>query len=529
MSPLLILALFLPFQAVPSEKCSLSGTVVDSVTGEPLNKVELQLEPLYRQATHVAVTTSDGQGRFAMVDLDPGRYRLKGKRTGYLEMSYGARRPNSDGILVQLDVGQAVKDLKFKLMPSAVIAGTVRDSDGEPLEDAHVILARFTYEYGSHGVEGLNSTHTDDRGEYRFSKLGPGKYYVGVEPRSNEWDQVDHSANGGPTETSVPTLYPGVTDVATAASIEVSTGRNVTGVDVTLLRSRVFRVSGRVVNGRVTGGLTAELHEAKNAGMRDYDLRTSPKSGDGDFEFRGVPPGSYELTVSGQSLHSKTSVTVGGSDVEGIRVTLAPGAQVKLRIVTEGAAKPDLSGLDFFLTANGGRSGPGSSPFEAERLIVRNVPPDHYAFKLFGGLPREFYVKSARAGEIDVMADGLTVAGAGTIDIEIVLASDGGGVEGAVLDKNRQPVAGATVLLAPDRRSRADLFKSTTSDQNGHYEFTAITPGDYKLFAWEDVEPNSWNDPDFRKDYEKQGEKTTLRPKTRATVNLHLATGPDAQ
>jgi hypothetical protein len=143
--------------------------------------------------------------------------------------------------------------------------------------------------------------------------------------------------------------------------------------------------------------------------------------------------------------------------VEGIRVTLAPGAQVKLRIVTEGAAKPDLSGLDFFLTANGGRSGPGSSPFEAERLIVRNVPPDHYAFKLFGGLPREFYVKSARAGEIDVMADGLTVAGAGTIDIEIVLASDGGGVEGAVLDKNRQPVAGATVLLAPDRRSRGSV------------------------------------------------------------------------
>jgi hypothetical protein len=76
---------------------------------------------------------------------------------------------------------------------------------------------------------------------------------------------------------------------------------------------------------------------------------------------------------------------------------------------------------------------------------------------------------------------------------------------------------------------RADLFKSTTSDQHGHYEFTAITPGDYKLFAWEDIEPNSWNDPGFLKDYEKQSEKTTLEPKARATVSLHLTAGPDAQ
>jgi hypothetical protein len=137
------------------------------------------------------------------------------------------------------------------------------------------------------------------------------------------------------------------------------------------------------------------------------------------------------------------------------------------------------------------------------------------------------YVKSVRAGEIDVLSDGLTVTGAGTVEIEIVMASDGGGAQGVVLDKDQQPVAGATILLAPDRRSRQDLFKSTTSDQNGHYEFTDVTPGDYKLFAWDDVEPEAWNDPDFLKDYEKQGEKETLEPKARSTVNLHLATAPD--
>jgi hypothetical protein len=233
------------------------------------------------------------------------------------------------------------------------------------------------------------------------------------------------------------------------------------------------------------------------------------------------------LAVDDQSLRGRTSIVVSASDLEDIRVPLSPGAQIKFRIITEGADKPNVPGLDFFLTANG-RAGFGLLPRETDRLTVRNVPPGHYDLKLTG-LPRGAYVKNARAGETDVLADGLTVTGAGTIDIAITVAFDGGAVQGVVLDKNQQPVSGATILLAPDRRSRADLFDSTTSDQNGDYEFTAIAPGNYKLFAWEDVEPKAWEDPDFLKDYEKLGEKTALEPSARASVDLHIAIRPDPQ
>lgn len=527
MSPLLILALFLPLQNQPSAKCSLFGTVVNSVTGKPLNKVDLRLEPLNRQATHVAVTKSDGDGRFALVDLDPGRYRLIGNRSGYFEMSYDARRPEGDGSVVQLESGQSLNGLNFKLTPSAVISGTVRDSDGEPLEGAHVTLANFTRRYGGLRVEGSDSTDTDDRGEYRFRGLAAGKYYIGVEPKSHGWNRVDHSASAGPIENSVPTVYPGVSDMGAAVPVEVSTGRRVTGIDVTLLRSRVFRVSGRLVSAPTAGRLTVVLFDAKNAGMRDYNIRTSTRDAAGDFEFRGVPPGSYELTVGDQSLRGRIPVVVSASDLEDLRVPLSPGAEIRFQIITEGAGKPNVSGLNFFLTADG-RSGFGPSPQEADRLTARNVPPDHYDLKL-GGLPREAYVKTARAGETDVLAEGLTVTGAGTIYIAIALAFDGGAVQGVVRDKNQQPVSGATILLAPDRRSRADLFASTTSDQNGHYEMAAIAPGNYKLFAWEDAEPKAWEDSDFLKEYETLGEKTVLEPSARASVDLHLAIRPDPQ
>ena len=62
---------------------------------------------------------------------------------------------------------------------------------------------------------------------------------------------------------------------------------------------------------------------------------------------------------------------------------------------------------------------------------------------------------------------------------------------------------GIQAILIPDRqRERRNLYKFATSDQNGHFTIATIAPGDYKLFAWEDIEPGEYNDPDFLRKYE---------------------------
>ena len=267
--------------------------------------------------------------------------------------------------------------------------------------------------------------------------------------------------------------------------------------------------------------LTLQLDDAKNASIRDRPMRTSTKSASGDFEFRGVPPGSYYLGTVADSLNCRTPVVVGAADIEGVRLDVFPGASVRLQAVTEGDEKPDLSGIGVSLTANGRRY------LLTGMFGLGDVRPDHYFLRFLGSPLGKYYLRAARAGETDVIADGLTVSESRSIQIEIVLASDGAKVEGVVRNANQEPAPGATVVLAPDGRSRVDLFRSTTSDQNGHYEFPAIAPGDYRVYAWEDVEPEIWYDPDFLKDYEKQGEKTALEARGRSVVNVRLAIHPD--
>jgi hypothetical protein len=69
-----------------------------------------------------------------------------------------------------------------------------------------------------------------------------------------------------------------------------------------------------------------------------------------------------------------------------------------------------------------------------------------------------------------------------------------------------RPIRGILVVLVPDRnRDHAELFKSATTDQTGHYSIRGIPPGDYKLFAWETLESFGYFDPELLKQSESQG------------------------
>jgi len=493
------------------ETCSLSGTVVDSVTGKGLSKVSLLLEPA-GGPQHVATAETDAEGRFSMVELAPGRYRLNATRSGYLDGAYGSRGYGIRGTVLELEAGQRLR-IEHKLVAAGVIAGMVRDADGEPLEGIHINIGRRTSEYGRPRVEGYNSTDTDDEGRYRIGKLPPGKYFVAAEPPSRGWNRVDHSPAAAARESAmVLTFYPGAPEMAGATALTVRPGERLEGIDIAVLHRRVYRVVGRVLN--APERLPIVLESLGDAGMRDFPVRTTARNAAGDFELRGIPAGEY-LLKAGPAV---APVTVAG-DVEGLRVEHRPGAEIRGRIVVEGD-KAVTPRVHVFITTDG-RMGDMPDVRPDLTFISRQLSPLRHEVRVHEAEPRQYFLKSIRAGETDVLSEGLTAAG-GIVPLEIVLSPDGAVVQGVVQDAESRPLLGATVVLVPleGLRGRRDLYRTANTDPFGRYTLDPAAPGDYQLFAWEEIDDGAWNDPEFLKEYEKRGEPVTVGAKERKTVQL---------
>jgi len=81
-----------------------------------------------------------------------------------------------------------------------------------------------------------------------------------------------------------------------------------------------------------------------------------------------------------------------------------------------------------------------------------------------------------------------------------------GQIEGVVVNDKRQPVAGIRTILIPDQdRGRIGLYKFAETDQAGRFTIRGITPGAYKVFAWEALEEWAFFDSDLMQRFERYG------------------------
>ena len=80
-------------------------------------------------------------------------------------------------------------------------------------------------------------------------------------------------------------------------------------------------------------------------------------------------------------------------------------------------------------------------------------------------------------------------AGIAPTPLDIVLSRKPGRIEGVVVNNKHDPVAGIRTILIPDQnRDRIGLYKFGETDQAGRFTIRGITPGAYKVFAWEALE-----------------------------------------
>jgi len=47
-------------------------------------------------------------------------------------------------------------------------------------------------------------------------------------------------------------------------------------------------------------------------------------------------------------------------------------------------------------------------------------------------------------------------------------------------------------------------------------------PGDYKVFAWKDIEPGAWQDPEVLQRYENQGQPVSVTSDSKLNIDVRL-------
>jgi hypothetical protein len=115
------------------------------------------------------------------------------------------------------------------------------------------------------------------------------------------------------------------------------------------------------------------------------------------------------------------------------------------------------------------------------------------------GTSKDCYIRQITYGQTLVKEDVINVSKGTNPSLEITVSSRGARVQGSVADKDGLPAAGVWVAAVPDqsRRTTLRLFKSQTTDQYGKFDLHGLAPGEYKLFAWEGIENDAWEDEDF--------------------------------
>ena len=140
-------------------------------------------------------------------------------------------------------------------------------------------------------------------------------------------------------------------------------------------------------------------------------------------------------------------------------------------------------------------------------------------------------MKSASANGVDLLERGLQVSsGEGPSPIALVYSSNSGTLTGAVTNKDDLAASGALVVLVPDSSShqKPDQYKSSTTDQYGHFEIRGVPPGHYNAFAWEKADEESYGDADLLRRFESVAESFEIAGNEQKSVQLKMIAAADS-
>jgi hypothetical protein len=478
-----------------------------------------------------------GDGRFAFKDLPNGLYRVGVSAPGFAWQERGRTIQPEQGTYLYVNSAMRPKeDLTVRMMASGTITGRILNEAGQPAVGVPIQLLKAEYgPQGQRATLGVGTAIADDRGEYRIFSTPPGEYLLaaGEEGGSVLIEAYARTLGSSRTQYTL-SFYPGVAEIEKASRLKLAAGAEVRA-DLMVQRTRGYSISGRLIDA-ATGLPPANAsiflsNTLLRGGMATWGSGNSYDPRTGTFQLSNVPPGRYHIEASlpAQSPNrggavdpaaararisanfalprGRTPVEVRDSDLDGIVVRISPAAPLPARFVVEEPLaalpplqetriqmRPSLRGVPQAVV-----SGMGVLPPNAQGVFhLEGVREGEYLIEATP--PEGFYVKAIRFEGRDLPGQSLTISGPTQGPLEVVLSSKGGEVRG----KTSVPVS-MVVLVPEGERKPLHLYRTTVAGFDGTFSLSAIVPGNYKLFAWESLEPFGYFDPEVIKRFEEQG------------------------
>jgi len=552
----------------------IQGTVVNENTKETLSGVEVTL---VLESGGKSTVLTDRVGRFSFDGVVDGQHEILLEQEGFAEpvRDAGPRR-------IRLKQGEQSTVVQLSMTRTSVISGRVLGLEEYGLKSATVFALKAEYLNGRRVLAYSPATtkvayipigqepslslpfKTNERGEYRAYDLPSGEYYVVV------------IGTDGQGKTIAPVYYPGVSDPTMAVPIEVGRGIDAIGIDVRLAQEELYTARFKVITptvppfdcslprplvpipgvinrrpNRVQFVLirhAGELDVVHYSTMGDEQLAGFQNLGNGEWVTPKLPQGSYELFFNpcleqflGIVGHLNFALPNRDSDVGTLVVPVnlqlqgrihsptgsVPFDQIKIRLrPSDGrgfgsATSPNLSSRASFDTSKDGM-------FAIEVNLGSGFPsypvtaPGHYYVGV-SGLPVDTYVASIKYLGEEVRDSGIDVSQAGSLDI--ILGMPGAKVTGVVQDSRGIPVTGAKVVIVPESTltGQISFSKLQPTDQKGEFSFSGLPPGEYRVFAWENVEPGAYENLQFLKRFLTQGRQLSLKNGSVLNVTLRVS------
>jgi large repetitive protein len=414
---------------------TISGSVTDSATGNPLTGGIVRLSTIGGGATVVDSATVALAGTYSLLHVQAGTYNLSASAAGHVTQT----------LRVVVAAANLARNFLLVGLPAGiVISGTVSDSvSGNALAGAKVYLRTG----GGGGGALLDSAVTSGTGTYSIDSVAPGNY------------RLVASAALHTTKTINP---------LTVAAAPITQNFQLVGLPAGII------ISGTVTDSVSGNPLAGAVVRLRTGGFPVTVIDSAITSGTGTYSIDSVMPGTYSLNATAAGHTAKT--------IAGVVVAAAPISQniplvgLPAGIRISGSVIDSVSGLPLAgaIVRLRTPAGPGGGTLVDSAITIANG-----TYAIDSVQPGTYNLVASDVGHVAKTDAGIVVAAAALVRNFELVRAPGIAISGRVADSaSGLPLAGAIV-----RAFQAGvLVDSAIVATNGSYSLS-VPAGTYTMTA----------------------------------------------